>query len=110
MLPSPFGSGVSFSFFTNRPGSGDEIRPGLGTQIRAIADFRSNALIVQAAPRDMAEIAYLIERIDVDDAPSSSEVKVFRLQNALAADLATTLNEAISGTGTTGAQATAQPG
>ena len=49
-------------------------------------DNRSNSLIVQAAPRDMAEVSLLISKIDVKDSGGSTELRVFRLQHALATD------------------------
>jgi type II secretion system protein D len=74
-----------------------EERGGLGPQIRVLSDFRSNAVIVQAAPRDVAEIAALIQKIDVVRAKSVNEVRVFRLANSLAEDLALVLQQAIQG-------------
>ncbi len=78
-----------------------EERGGLGPQIRVLSDFRSNAVIVQAAPRDMAEIAALVRKIDVVRAKSVNEVRVFRLTNSLAEDLALVLQQAIQGDETT---------
>lgn len=74
-----------------------EERGGLGPQTQVLSDYRSNALIVQAAPRDMAEIAALIQKIDVVRAKSVNEVRVFRLTNSLAEDLALVLQQAIQG-------------
>ncbi|EAQ77963.1 secretin N-terminal domain-containing protein [Blastopirellula marina] len=70
----------------------------LNPRVRSTADYRSNALIVQASPRDMAEVEYLIRQIDVPAAESTLELKVFELRNSLAEDLATVLQAAISGT------------
>ena len=54
------------TFFSARPGiSDEELRPVLGTRVRIIADFRTNSLIVQAAPRDLVEVTKLIEELDV---------------------------------------------
>jgi general secretion pathway protein D len=72
------------------------------------ADERSNTLIVQASPQMMEELAKLIERLDVDSAPTAAEVKVFHLKNAEATELADILNQAIRGSAagtTTGAGA-----
>ncbi|MFI4876704.1 MAG: secretin N-terminal domain-containing protein, partial [Blastopirellula sp. JB062] len=78
----------------------------LNPRVRSTADYRSNALIVQASPRDMAEVEYLIRQIDVPAAESTMELRVFELKNSLAEDLATVLQSAISGTpqATTGGQ------
>jgi type II secretion system protein D len=85
------------SLFTTRPGFEPTPRTGLGTRVLVIADFRSNSLIVQASPRDLDEVAALLERIDIDDAPAATEVKVFKLRNSLAEELAPVLQEAITG-------------
>jgi type II secretion system protein D len=79
-------------------------RTGLGPQVNAIADTRSNSLIVHAAPRDMEAVAKLIADIDVADTASRERLRIFELQHSLAADLAQTLNTAIAtvrGSGTT---------
>ena len=90
-------------FFTNEPGGGGgggaagDNRPGLGTRIRILADFRTNSLIVNASPRDMAEISHLIDKLDVEAAGAENQLRVFRLENALADDLQEVLQEAITG-------------
>jgi len=70
---------------------------GLATRVRVVADYRSNALIVQASPRDQTEIASLIRKIDVAKSKSSNEVRIIKLGNALAEDLAPVLQDAING-------------
>jgi general secretion pathway protein D len=92
-------------FYTNQPGSDDEVRPGLGVRPRIIADYRTNSLVVNASPRDLVEIAMLLEQLDVEESPATNQLRVFRLKNALAADLQPVLEEAI-----TGISATQQPG
>lgn len=73
-------------------------RGGLGTQIRVSTDFRSNALLVEASPRDIAEVAELIKRLDDGVTEAVHELRVFKLKNALATDLAPILQDAITGT------------
>ncbi len=73
-----------------------EDRSGLGPQIVVTSDFRTNSLIVQAAPRDMQEVAAMIERLDVPSAEAVNEIRVFTLKNSLATDLATVLQQAIT--------------
>ena len=85
------------SFYTNQPGGDEEQRPGLGVRPRVIADYRTNSLIVHAAPRDVKEIAALLGRLDVEESPATNQLRVFRLKNALAADLQPVLQEAITG-------------
>jgi len=70
-------------------------RGGLSPAIRVTADTRSNALIVQAGPRDMAEAAELIRRIDVSSSASVNEVRIIRLEHSLAQDIATIMQTAI---------------
>ena len=100
-------------FYTNQPGSDDEARPGLGVRPRVIADYRTNSLVVNASPRDIIEIAMLIDRLDVEESPATNQLRVFRLRNALAADLQPVLEEAITGisaTQQTGGQGQGQAG
>ena len=105
-------------FYTNQPGSDDEERPGLGVRPRVIADYRTNSLVVNASPRDLLEIAMLLDRLDVEESPATNQLRVFRLKNALAADLQPVLEEAITGIsatqqqggqGQTGSTATISP-
>ena len=71
---------------------------GLTVRVKAVADYRTNSLIVQASPRDQAEVARLILEIDSDSSTAESEIKIFPIKYALASDLQTILSNAISGT------------
>lgn len=82
-------------------------REGLGPRVIVSADQASNSLIVQASPRDLAEVELLLERIDTGGSDSVSQLRVFRLQNTLAADLGPVLQDAFSAT-TPGTPAAAQ--
>ncbi len=90
-------------FFVDRPagpvqaGAAQEPRPALGTRARVLAEYRTNSLIVQASPRDLAEVAYFIQSIDREAPDATHEVRVFRLRNARAQDLAPVLQGAITG-------------
>lgn len=97
------------TFFVTRPPTDTTLRTGLGTRALVVAEFRTNSLIVQAAPRDMLEITRLIESLDVPDSGSTNEIRIFKLRNAIADTLAPILQEAVTGTaaGTT-AQAQTQ--
>ena len=70
-------------------------RGGLGTRVIVSANIRTNSIIVQAQPRDMQEVAALIQKIDQDQSQAVSRVKIFPLTNAIAADLAETLNSTL---------------
>jgi len=72
-------------------------RAGLGTRLIVEGDPRTNALIVQASPRDMAEVEEYIKRIDVATNNRENELRVFPLKRTVAADLGSLLQEAIAG-------------
>ena len=68
---------------------------GLAARVRAIADVRSNAVIIEAAPNDMKVVANLIYKLDTETIKSVSRIRVFKLKNAVATELATLLNNSI---------------
>ena len=72
-------------------------REALGTRVRVVTDARSNSLIVQAPPRDMAEAAALIARIDTPTGEALNVIRIFKLEHTLAEDLAPILQEAVTG-------------
>lgn len=71
-------------------------REGLGPRVIVSADQPSNSLVVQAAPRDMAEVELLIARLDVGGSEAVDQLRVFRLRNTLAEDLANVLEAAFT--------------
>ncbi|GIW97360.1 MAG: hypothetical protein KatS3mg111_0693 [Pirellulaceae bacterium] len=88
-------------FFVESPLSLSDDNDEIATQrlrsrVKIVADYRTNSLIVQAAPREMAEVEKLVAQLDVEGAPAESEVRVFRLKNTLAEDLATVIQEIIT--------------
>jgi general secretion pathway protein D len=91
-------------FFVNQPGTQEELRPGLGTRARVLAEYRTNALIVQAARRDMAEVAHFINSIDIEGPESQHEIRIIQLANTMAQDLAPILQGAITGAPVPGQQ------
>ena len=64
---------------------------GLSARVTVIGDYRSNSLIVQASPRDLVEVAKLIEELDVEKTEASVEVRVFPLKNSVASTMQTVL-------------------
>ena len=80
--------------FQSRPGYGS----GLATQLYIVPDNRTNALIVQASPRDLEEIAAMIRQMDVPGSDVTTLVRSFPLKNAVASDMASVLLSAIQGT------------
>lgn len=71
-------------------------RTGLGATVLVTADFRTNSLIVQASPSDMAEVSLLLKQIDVAESGAVNELRIVKLENSLAEDLAEVLNTAIT--------------
>ncbi len=70
-------------------------RQVLGTRVLITADFRTNSLLVQASPRDLAEVMLLLKRIDAPDSEAVNELRLIPLQNSLADQLAEVLQQAI---------------
>jgi type II secretion system protein D len=64
-------------------------------QIRFSFDTSSNQVFVQAGPEDLEEIQGLIERIDTTVSSAVNELRVIRLRNALADELASNLQTAL---------------
>lgn len=75
---------------------------GLRVRVRAIPDARTNSIIVQASPRDLAEVALVIERIDRDASDAVSRMRIFTLKNATAVELAPLITEAVQSVLTAG--------
>lgn len=76
-------------------------RQPLGTQVVIVADYRTNSVIIQANPRDLVEITSMIRNLDSNEGPEN-QMKIVPLKNAMAETLATILQNAFTGTGTTG--------
>lgn len=72
-----------------------EPKGGLGARIKAVVDIRTNSLIVQGAPRDLDEVAALIQRIDHDESRAVSQMRIFPLRNAAAEELVEVINTAL---------------
>ncbi len=68
--------------------------PTLTLRALVVADVRTNSLIISAGPRDLAEIAALVSRIDTPGA--AAELKVFPLINGDAQALAEMLRALFS--------------
>lgn len=76
-------------------GGGQQTATGLTPRVRSYADVRTNSIIVQARPIDMREVALLIRKMDVDKTNSVNKLRIFPLQNAMADEMAFTLQTAI---------------
>ena len=77
--------------------NGTGARQGLGTRVVISDDDRLNSLIIQASPRDMAEIADLVARIDSPAPETVNELRIISLRYSMANDLATVIQNALSG-------------
>jgi general secretion pathway protein D len=72
-----------------------DARAGLGTTVRHFADIRTNAIIVQARPRNMTEIRDLIEKLDRDKSDSVLATQRVPLRFAVADEMQQFLSRAI---------------
>jgi type II secretory pathway component GspD/PulD (secretin) len=75
----------------------EEREGGLGAQVRVMADYRSNAVIVLGSPSDLKEVGDMIARLDTPTSEAVNEIRLFQLENSLAEDVATVLQQAIQG-------------
>ncbi|MEK6234636.1 MAG: hypothetical protein N2C14_07980, partial [Planctomycetales bacterium] len=86
-LDQPVGPGSQFEVFRLKYASAASAqatiqeffteRTGLGTKVLVTADFRTNSLIVQASPRDMAELTLMIKKLDTIENEAINELRVF---------------------------------
>ena len=93
------------SFFVDRLGQTQQqttqaaqgaARPALGTRVNVVADYRSNALIVQASPSDMEEVRRMVAQLDIETTAAANELRIFRLKNALSSDVGPVLQDALN--------------
>ncbi|MDR0328893.1 MAG: hypothetical protein LBI05_11420 [Planctomycetaceae bacterium] len=80
------------SAFANRQGN----NVGLSAVVSVISDTRTNTLIAQASPRDLVEIAEMVQKLDIPGSGITSLVRHFPLKNATATNVATILQNAIA--------------
>ncbi len=73
-------------------------KEGLAPVVNSFADSRSNAIIVNGSPRDIAEIKKLLEQIDVPRNGMVQAARVFQIRHNLAADIAEALQDALATT------------
>lgn len=84
-------------YFEQQAEAGDDDSASLlRSRAFVVADYRSNVVVVNAAPRDQVEVKALVKQIDAARGEAVDEVRVFPLKNALAEDLAEVLEQAIS--------------
>ncbi|MGL6226358.1 MAG: secretin N-terminal domain-containing protein [Thermoguttaceae bacterium] len=76
-------------------------REQLGTTLKVTSDYRTNSLIIQANPRDIQEALRMIENLDTMESASVNQVRVIKLLNTTASEMASVLQNALTGTGGT---------
>lgn len=82
---------------------------GLTPRVRVVEDLRTNSVIIQARPRDLREVADLIKELDKVDSGSTQQVKFFKLDYAVAEEVAATISTSLQRV-LEPARATAAPG
>lgn len=89
-------------------------RETLGVKVKVSTEVRTNAVIIHGGPRDIQEAERLLASVDLPKSESENELRVFKLNNAMAADLAVVLQQAIAaqggGVSAPGAQGQGQQG
>ncbi len=70
---------------------------GVSSEIKIIADERTNSLIVLATKNDYDNIVDLVRKLDVPSPEGKGRVNIYYLQNAVAEETVAVLNEFISG-------------
>jgi general secretion pathway protein D len=71
-------------------------RGDLGPVIQSTVDSRTNSIVVHASPRDLDEVRRLVASLDIPQSNMVQRARVFPIQNSLAADVAQTLEAAIT--------------
>lgn len=84
-------------------GTQGNFQGGLATKVRVSSDYRTNALIVKASPREVAEVEKLVKQLDVEGAETESRVQVFPLKHSVAQELQAVITQILTGQATGGA-------
>ena len=90
---------VVTQLFVQNEAEAEGTAPPLAPKALVIAETRTNSLIVRASPRDMEEIRRMVSEIDAPGGEQVNEIRVFRLKNSMAAELAPILQRAVRGAG-----------
>lgn len=84
-------------------GAQGNFQGGLATKVRVSSDYRTNALIVKASPREVAEVEKLVKQLDVEGAETESRVQVFPLKHSVAQELQAVITQILTGQAAAGA-------
>jgi general secretion pathway protein D len=83
------------------PNAADEVAGAVPSKI--LVDDRTNTLIVVSSEPGYERVKALVDRLDIAlDTEGGAAIRVYPLENALAEELATTLNNALQGQGQAG--------
>lgn len=84
-------------------GAQGNFQGGLATKVRVSSDYRTNALIVKASPREVAEVEKLVKQLDVQSSETENRVQVFPLKHSVAQELQAVITQILTGQATGGA-------
>lgn len=73
----------------------EERQVGLGARVLAVADVRTNSILVHARPSDLKEVASLIKDLDQSDSAAVSQIRFFPLKNAVATETAIVIQQTL---------------
>lgn len=96
-IPSQVVTAVTAMYPAQQPGQAAQQQTllGLSPRVRILPDVRTNSVIVLARPRDMKEVGQVIHKLDMADSAAVSQLKIIPLKNAIADEIAATLQLAI---------------
>lgn len=80
-----------------RPGGATGGGSGIASSAKIISDERTNSLIVLATRNDYETIISLVRKLDVEAPEGQGRVNIYYLQNAVAEEIVTVLNEFVTG-------------
>ena len=103
------GAGDQISYIPMQHASASEVVKSLTTifqqnqgkanAIKAVVDSRTNSIIILASGADTENVRKLVAFMDKDIPRGESNIKVYRLQNSIAEDLAKVLNNIVKDSG-----------
>ncbi len=93
-----------------RGARGAAAKTGLSeTEVKVFADERTNSLIVFATKNDLAKVRDLVKQLDIAPPADNSRVRIYRLQHAVAEDLAGVLTGVVNAQAKAGGAAARAP-
>lgn len=71
--------------------------PPFSLPVVTIADYRSNQLIVKASKNYIEQVAELLQQLDTEETGAVKVVRIFKLRNTVAGDIAQVLQNSLNG-------------